>query len=101
MKFLTKSRIGMLLVVVAAPSALFAQNSGPAKHQNHARVLDARQIMSQSVAATERSWQASDHYVYMERVEDRRLDSLGQLKSEDIDVTRMILVNGARFRQLL
>jgi hypothetical protein len=101
MEFLTKARIGMLLVVVTAPSAVFAQNSGPAKHQNLASVLDARQVVSQSVAATERSWQASDHYVYIERVEDRRLDSLGQVKSEDIDVNRMILVNGARFRELM
>ena len=57
--------------------------------------------MGQSVAATERSWQARNHYVYMERDEDRRLDSLGQVKSENVDVTRMILVNGARFEQLM
>jgi len=82
MKFLAKSRIGTLLVVVAASTALFAQNSGPDKHQNHAGVLDARQIVGLSVAALERSWQARDHYIYMERDEDRRLDSLGQVKSE-------------------
>jgi hypothetical protein len=101
MEFLAKSRIGTLLVVVAASSALFAQNSGPDKHQNHASVLDAGQIMGQSVAATERSWQVRDHYTYTERDEDRRLDSLGQVKSENVDVTRMILVNGARFDQLM
>jgi len=101
MKFLAKSRIGTLLVVVAASTALFAQNSGPDKHQNHAGVLDARQIVGLSVAALERSWQARDHYIYMERDEDRRLDSLGQVKSENVDVTRMILVNGARFEQLM
>jgi hypothetical protein len=37
----------------------------------------------------------------MERDQDRRLDALGQLKSENIDVTRMILVNGIRFEQLM
>jgi hypothetical protein len=42
-----------------------------------------------------------DHYTYMERDEDRRLDSLGHVKSENVDVTRMILVNGARFELLL
>jgi hypothetical protein len=87
------------LVVVAASTALFAQNSGPDKHQNHASVLDARQIVGLSVAALERSWQARDHYIYMERDEDRRLDSLGQVKSENVDVTRMILVNGTHFEQ--
>jgi hypothetical protein len=101
MEFLTKSRIGTLLVVIAASSAVFAQDSGPDKQQSHASILDARQIVGQSVAATERSWQARNHYVYMERDEDRRLDSLGQVKSENVDVTRMILVNGARFEQLM
>ena len=101
MEFVSKSRFGALLVVVAASSALFAQNSGPDKHQNHASVLDAGQIARQSVAATERSWQARDHYTYTERDEDRRLDALGQLKSENAAVTKMILVNGARFEQLI
>ena len=57
--------------------------------------------MGPSVAATERSWQARSHYTYTERDEDRRLNSLGQVKSERVDVTRMILVNGARFEQLM
>jgi hypothetical protein len=51
--------------------------------------------------ATQRSWQARDHYTYVERDEDRRLTSLGQVKSESVDVTRMMVVNGARFEQLL
>jgi hypothetical protein len=101
METLAKFRIGTLFVAVAASSALFAQNSGPDIQQNHASVLDARQIVGQSVAATERSWQARDHYIYMERDEDRRLDSVGKVMSENIDVTRMILVNGARFEQLM
>jgi hypothetical protein len=101
MGILAKSRMEMLLVMVAASAALFAQSSGPDKPQNHAGVLDASQIVGPSVAATERSWEVRDHYTYMERDEDRRLDSLGQVKSENVDVTRMILVNGARFELLL
>jgi hypothetical protein len=101
MEFMAKSRIGTLLAVVAASSSLFAQNSGPHKDQDHAPVLDARQIVAESITATERSWQARDTYTYMERDEDRRLDELGKVKSEDVDVTRMILVNGARFEQLI
>jgi hypothetical protein len=101
MEFMAKSRIGTLLAVVAASSSLFAQNSGPHNDQDHPTVLDARQIVAQSITATERSWQARDTYTYMERDEDRRLDELGKVKSEDIDVTRMILVNGARFEQLI
>jgi hypothetical protein len=51
--------------------------------------------------ATERSWEKRDHYTYIERDEDRRLNTLGQVKSESVDVTRMMVVNGARFEQLL
>jgi len=101
MGILAKSRMEMLLVMVAASAALFAQSSRPDKSQNHASVLDASQIVGPSVAATERSWEVRDHYTYMERDEDRRLDSLGQVESENVDVTRMILVNGARFEQLM
>jgi hypothetical protein len=42
-----------------------------------------------------------DHYTYVERDDDRRLNSLGQVKAENVDVTRMMVVNGARFEQLL
>ena len=101
MGFLAKSRIATVLVVVAASSALFAQNGGPEKLQDHASIPDARHIIGQSVVATERSLQARDRYTFVERDQDRRLDSQGQLKSEKIDVTRMILVNGARFEQLV
>jgi len=101
MEILAKIRMEMLLVMVAASAVLFAQSSGPDKPQNPASVQDARQIVGLSVAATERSWQARNHYIYIERDEDRRLDSLGKVKSENVDVTRMILVNGARFEQLV
>jgi hypothetical protein len=101
MEILAKSPIEVFWVMLAASAAVFAQSSGPDKPQNHASVLDASQIVGPSVAATERSWEVRDHYTYMERDEDRRLDSLGQVKSENVDVTRMILVNGARFEMLL
>jgi len=100
MKVLGKIWILVPLAIVAASAAL-AQISGPEKTQNQASVLDARQIVLQSLAATERSWQARGHYTFMERDEDRRLDALGHIKSENVDVTRMILVNGIRFEQLM
>jgi len=101
MDFLSKLRIGMFLVFAAMSPALFAQNGLPAKPQNHVTALNARQIMERSVAATERNCEASDHYTYMERDEDRRLDSRGQVKSEDAQVTKLALVNGARFEQVV
>jgi hypothetical protein len=104
MKFLLKSGMEVFLVLLGASSALFAQSGGnsPVKSQNPASILDARQIVTLSLAAVERSWQARDYqYTYMERDEDRRMDSHGQVKSQDVDVTRMILVNGVRFEQLV
>jgi hypothetical protein len=103
MEILAKFRVEMLLVMLASSAALFAQSEGTSqdKFQNHASVLDVRQIVSASVAATEQSWQARGSYTYTERDENRRLDARGQVKSDDVDVTRMILVNGARFEQLL
>jgi len=98
---LTKSSTQLILVMLAASSAVFAQTVGssPAHPQNHASVLDAHQIVELSVAATERSWKARDQYTYLERDEDRRLDSLGRVKSGNVEVTKMTLVNGARFGQ--
>jgi hypothetical protein len=96
-----KSGAQMLLLTIAASTALLAQTSGPDTPQKQATVVDARQVVLPSVLATQRSWQALDHYTYLERDEDRRLNSLGQVKSESVDVTRMMVVNGARFEQLL
>jgi hypothetical protein len=103
MEIRAKSPVEVFLVMLAAAAALFAQNAGSSsdKLQNQALILDAREIVRLSIAAAERSWQARNHYTYLERDEDRRLDSLGQVKSENVDVTRMILVNGARFEQLM
>jgi hypothetical protein len=101
MKLRANSGMQSLFFMLAASGALFAQSSGPEKPQDQVSVLDARQIVAQSIAATERSWQARDHYTFIERDQDRRLDTLGQVKSENVDVTRMILVNGARFEQLM
>jgi hypothetical protein len=96
-----KSGVQMLLLMIAASTVLVAQTSGPDASQNQASVADARQVMIPSVLATQRSWQARDHYTYVERNEDRRLNSLGQVKSESVDVSRMMVINGARFEQLL
>jgi hypothetical protein len=101
MKIRVKSWTDSLLLMVAASTALFAQSKGPETPQNQAEAADARQIVVQSIAATERSWQARNRFTYIERDEDRRLDSRGQIKSENIEVTRMVLVNGIRFEQLM
>lgn len=103
MKIFAKSRMGIVLVTLAVVSVLGDQSgeSSPRKPQNQMSIPDAQQIVGLSIAAVERSWQARDHYTYLERDEDRRLDSRGQVKSQDVDVTKMLLVNGARFEELM
>jgi len=77
----------MLLLMIAASTALMTQTRGPDACQNQACVTEARKVMLPSVLATQRSLQTRDHYTYVQRDEDRRLDSLGQVKSESVDVT--------------
>ena len=57
--------------------------------------------MESSIAATQRHWQARLHYTYLERDESRRRDPAGHVKSEDVDVTRTILVDGVPFEQIV
>jgi hypothetical protein len=91
-----------VIIMLAASFALFAQSDDfPVKSQDHSSVPDVRQIVESSIAATQRHWQARLHYTYMEREESRRRDLAGRVKSEDVDVSRTILVNGVPFEQLV
>ena len=91
-----------LAIILAASAPLFAQSQGssPGTFQNHAIVLDGRQILQRSIVATERSWEARDHYVYNQRDQEQRLDSDGRVKSEDVDVSKIIFVGEAPFEEL-
>ena len=71
------------------------------KGQNQTGALDARQIMESSIVATQQHWQVRLRYTYIERDESRRRDLAGRGKSEDIKVSRTILVNGVPFEQLV
>ena len=91
------------IMAFAAAAALFAQSDANFRGRppDPSIRTDARQIIGPVVAATERKWQAQDRYTHVERDEDRRLDSDGQVKSINVDVSRIILFNGAPFEQFL
>src|SRR5258708_34829277 len=95
MEGLQKLGTQILLVTVAAASALFAQSSAPETPQNHASVADTLQIVGPPGGATPPSWQARDHYTYTARDEDRHLHSIGQVQAENVAVPRLIAGNGA------
>jgi hypothetical protein len=90
---------GNILILLAASCALLAQND--VNSPNRATVPDVRRIVESSVAATQRHWRAWVLYGYLERDENRRLDLAGHVKSEEVDVSRALLVNGVQFEQLL
>ena len=82
-----------LLAFASLSSALFAQDL--------ANVPNVRQIMDSSIAATQRHWQERLHYTYLEREESRRRDPDGRVKSEEVTVSRSILIDGVPFDQLV
>jgi len=92
-----------LAIILAVSAPLFAQSnsSSSGKPLNHASVVDGRHIMLRSITATQRSWEARDHYVYKERDEDRRLDPDGRVRSQDVDDSITILVDNAPFEQVV
>ena len=90
---------GNIVVLLAASCALFAQND--VSPQDRSSVPDVRQIVELSVTATQRHWRTWVLYSYLERDENRRLDRAGRVTSEEVDVSRAILVNGVQFEQLV
>jgi hypothetical protein len=92
-KILPKSSMLIILVVLAAFPTLFAQSGGStgSKAPNDASVLDGRQIAELSVEAAKRNLAAWDRYTYIERDENRRLDSRGLVESEDSQLRKITL----------
>jgi hypothetical protein len=90
------------LIVMITSSVVFAQGNGSGEQsQNHSLAPNVASIVGQSIAATDRSWKTRVHYTYLQRTEDRRLDAQGLVKSDDVEVSTIILVNGVPFDQLV
>jgi hypothetical protein len=62
---------------------------------------DARQIVTRSIAVADRSWAARQSYLYLERDEERHLDSEGRITSTDVRVSKAVLVNGETIDQVI
>ena len=82
-------RVGMgaLLAGLASATALPAE-------------VDAREIVRRAAAAEERNWKAARNYGFSERVDLRRLDSQGRLKSKDVKLYDVLLLEGSPYRRL-
>ena len=91
-----------LIIMITVAAVGFAQpNGSAAQPQNHSIRPDVRAIVGLSIAATDQSWRARIHYTYLQRDEDRRLDSHGLVKSDDVEVSTTMFVNGVPFEQLV
>ncbi len=56
--------------------------------------IDAQEIVRRSVENADRSWQARESYLYTKRIEEKRLDAGGGVKSDDVDVVNHLVING-------
>ena len=77
-----------LLLILASATALLSQT-------------DARAIVRRAVAADERNWKAARNYGFSERVDARRLDPQGRLKSKDVQAFDVTLLEGSPYRRLV
>lgn len=92
--------IGVTLLVASAVP-LAHQDRLPFSAQDPSHVLDVRRIIESSVAATQRHWRTRLHYTYLERDASLRRDLNGLVRSEEVELSRTILVNDVQFEQLV
>lgn len=83
----TPRQTRVFLLILASATALPAQ-------------VDAVEIVRRAVAADQRNWAAARNYVFSERVDARRLDPEGRLKSRDVKIYDVMLLDGSPYRRL-
>ena len=62
--------------------------------------MEAKEIIRLAVAADERNWKLVRNYAFSERVDSRRLDSEGQVKSRDVSTYEVLQLEGSPYRRL-
>ena len=77
-----------VLLILASATALLGQ-------------ADAREVIRRAVAAEERNWKVARNYGFSERVDARRLDPQGRLKSKDLKIYDVMLLEGSPYRRLV
>jgi hypothetical protein len=77
-----------LLLILASATALPAQT-------------DAREIIRRAAAADESNWKVARNYAFSEREKLRYLDSEGRVKSQEISVDDVTLLDGSPYRRLV
>jgi hypothetical protein len=79
----------MRVVIVAALAVIAA-----------AETPDAHEIVQRSVAAMEGNWKIARNYTFLEREEERQLDSEGRVKSKEVKTYDITLLEGSPYLRL-
>lgn len=66
-----------------------------------AQTPDAHEIVERSVAAGEENWKVARNYTFLERTEERHLDSAGQVKSKEVKTYDITLLEGSPYERLV
>ncbi|HEY1204126.1 MAG: hypothetical protein ABSH46_07380 [Bryobacteraceae bacterium] len=77
-----------LLLIVASATALPGQT-------------DAREIIRRAAAADESNWKVARNYTFSEREKLRYLDSQGRVKSQEVSIDDVMLLDGSPYRRLV
>lgn len=62
--------------------------------------VDAREIVRRAVVADQKNWQGARNYGFSERVDERRLNAEGHLKSKDVTLYDVTLPEGSPYRRI-
>lgn len=62
---------------------------------------DAREIVWRSVAASDENWKMARSYTFLQRTEERQIDSAGQVKSKEVKTYDVTLLEGSPYFRLL
>src|SRR5579864_4941193 len=56
---------------------------------------DAREIVRRSVAASDENWKMARNYTFLQRTEERQIDSEGRVKSKEVKTYDVNLLEGS------
>ncbi len=77
-----------LLLLLASATAVVAQT-------------DAREIVRRAAAAEERNWKVARNYTFSEREKLRYLDSQGRVRSQEVSIHDVTLLDGSPYSRLV
>jgi hypothetical protein len=62
---------------------------------------DAHEIVRRSVAASDENWRIARNYTFLQRTEERQIDSDGRVKSKEVKTYDVTLLGGSPYLRLL